>query len=56
MFTPNVPFGGYKLSGFGKDLGEEALNGYLQSKVIIVKQSEDTLGFWFDLHLYLFIY
>lgn len=29
-----APFGGFKQSGFGKDLGEEALNEYLQTKTI----------------------
>jgi acyl-CoA reductase-like NAD-dependent aldehyde dehydrogenase len=26
-----APFGGFKQSGFGKDLGQEALNEYLQT-------------------------
>ncbi|XP_069994485.1 cytosolic 10-formyltetrahydrofolate dehydrogenase isoform X1 [Penaeus vannamei] len=29
-----APFGGFKQSGFGKDLGEEALNEYLKTKTI----------------------
>nr|CDJ97375.1 Formyl transferase and Aldehyde dehydrogenase domain containing protein [Haemonchus contortus] len=29
-----APFGGFKQSGFGKDLGAEALNEYLQTKTI----------------------
>ncbi|KAK6748202.1 hypothetical protein RB195_001056 [Necator americanus] len=29
-----APFGGFKQSGFGKDLGQEALNEYLQTKTI----------------------
>ena len=31
-----APFGGFKQSGFGKDLGEEALNEYLKTKSIII--------------------
>lgn len=31
------PFGGFKQSGFGKDLGEEALNEYLQTKAVTVE-------------------
>lgn len=27
-------FGGFKQSGYGKDLGEEALNEYLRTKVV----------------------
>ena len=29
-----APFGGFKESGFGKDLGKEALNEYLKTKTI----------------------
>jgi acyl-CoA reductase-like NAD-dependent aldehyde dehydrogenase len=34
MFDVAVPFGGRKHSGFGKELGEEALEPYLQSKSV----------------------
>ncbi|VDL70409.1 unnamed protein product [Nippostrongylus brasiliensis] len=32
-----APFGGFKQSGFGKDLGAEALNEYLQTKTITLE-------------------
>lgn len=32
-----APFGGFKQSGFGKDLGQEALNEYLITKTITVE-------------------
>lgn len=32
-----APFGGFKQSGFGKDLGEEALNEYLKTKCVTVE-------------------
>uniref|UniRef100_A0A914D700 10-formyltetrahydrofolate dehydrogenase n=1 Tax=Acrobeloides nanus TaxID=290746 RepID=A0A914D700_9BILA len=32
-----APFGGVKQSGFGKDLGEEALNEYLQTKTVTME-------------------
>lgn len=32
-----VPFGGFKMSGFGKDLGQEALNEYLKTKTVTVE-------------------
>lgn len=32
-----APFGGFKQSGYGKDLGEEALNEYLKTKVVTVE-------------------
>lgn len=31
------PFGGFKQSGFGKDLGEEALNEYLRTKAVTIE-------------------
>jgi acyl-CoA reductase-like NAD-dependent aldehyde dehydrogenase len=32
-----APFGGCKQSGFGKDLGAEALNEYLHTKTITIE-------------------
>lgn len=32
-----APFGGFKQSGFGKDLGEEALNEYLKTKCVTLE-------------------
>ncbi|KAH9525845.1 Cytosolic 10-formyltetrahydrofolate dehydrogenase [Bulinus truncatus] len=32
-----APFGGFKQSGFGKDLGEEALNEYLKTKAVTLE-------------------
>ncbi|XP_035908505.1 cytosolic 10-formyltetrahydrofolate dehydrogenase [Anopheles stephensi] len=32
-----APFGGFKQSGFGKDLGKEALNEYLKTKCVTVE-------------------
>uniref|UniRef100_A0A4W2IBF8 10-formyltetrahydrofolate dehydrogenase n=1 Tax=Bos indicus x Bos taurus TaxID=30522 RepID=A0A4W2IBF8_BOBOX len=32
-----APFGGFKQSGFGKDLGEEALNEYLKTKTVTLE-------------------
>ena len=32
-----LPFGGYKKSGFGREKGLEALNSYLQTKNVCVK-------------------
>jgi aldehyde dehydrogenase (NAD+) len=36
---PAVPFGGYKMSGFGRDLGRECLDGFLQTKAIWIDLS-----------------
>ncbi|KAM4021993.1 cytosolic 10-formyltetrahydrofolate dehydrogenase isoform 1-T4 [Anomaloglossus baeobatrachus] len=32
-----APFGGFKQSGFGKDLGEDALNEYLKTKAVTIE-------------------
>lgn len=33
----NAPFGGYKESGFGRELGEEGLSAYLETKAVSIK-------------------
>jgi phenylacetaldehyde dehydrogenase len=38
-FDPAVPYGGFRLSGFGKELGREALDSYLQTKTVWVDLS-----------------
>jgi len=43
VFDCNTPFGGFKNSGIGRELGEPALKNYLENKTIIVKRSADTL-------------
>lgn len=32
-----APFGGFKQSGFGKDLGKEAVNEYLKTKCVTIE-------------------
>ena len=34
---PSTPFGGFKESGIGRELGEKSLDGYLESKTVIIK-------------------
>ncbi|NMI00544.1 aldehyde dehydrogenase family protein [Pseudonocardia acidicola] len=36
MLDPAAPFGGYKASGYGRDLGEESLIGFTQTKSVWV--------------------
>ncbi|MDW3212700.1 MAG: aldehyde dehydrogenase family protein [Ilumatobacteraceae bacterium] len=36
MFDVAAPYGGYKMSGYGRELGEESLDAYLQSKTVWV--------------------
>ncbi len=31
---PETPYGGFKQSGFGKELGKDGLNMYLESKTV----------------------
>lgn len=38
VFGSNLPFGGYKDSGIGRELGEEGLNNYLETKTVIVRK------------------
>lgn len=35
--SPQAPFGGYKQSGFGRELGEDGLEPYLETKAITIK-------------------
>jgi phenylacetaldehyde dehydrogenase len=39
MFDAAIPYGGFKLSGYGKELGREALEQYLQTKTVWVDLS-----------------
>ncbi len=39
----NAPFGGYKESGFGRELGEEGLNLYLETKTVSVTLPKNKL-------------
>ena len=36
FYDPAAPFGGYKFSGFGRDLGREALDNYTETKTVWV--------------------
>jgi acyl-CoA reductase-like NAD-dependent aldehyde dehydrogenase len=34
LYDPSLPFGGFKQSGFGRDLGFEAIDAYLETKSV----------------------
>ena len=34
IFDAALPFGGYKQSGWGREMGHDALNNYLETKAI----------------------
>ena len=37
---PSTPFGGYKESGIGRELGQKSLDGYLETKCVLIKTVE----------------
>jgi acyl-CoA reductase-like NAD-dependent aldehyde dehydrogenase len=39
--APQSPFGGYKQSGIGRQNGQEAIRGYLQTKSVWVELSDE---------------
>lgn len=42
VVTPNMPFGGFGMSGIGRENGAEAVNEYLQSKSVLVELTGGT--------------
>jgi acyl-CoA reductase-like NAD-dependent aldehyde dehydrogenase len=50
MFYNEVPFGGFKQSGFGKELGKEGFLEYTRLKTIIVDNTKDSkplVNYWY---------
>jgi aldehyde dehydrogenase (NAD+) len=43
VFDANTPFGGFKDSGVGRELGEYGLKNYLETKTVIMKRPDDSL-------------
>ena len=42
-FDSTTPFGGFKDSGLGRELGEHGLRNYLETKTVIIKRPDDSL-------------
>lgn len=38
-----APFGGFKDSGIGRELGEAGVRAYLESKTVIIKRPDDSM-------------
>ena len=50
MFYNQLPYGGFKQSGFGKELGEAGFLEYTRLKNIIVDQAKDgkpLVNYWY---------
>jgi len=43
VFDSITPFGGYKDSGIGRELGQAGLENYMESKTVITKIPDDAL-------------
>ena len=43
MLQTTTPFGGFKDSGIGRELGPDALDNYLDTKTVIIKRPDDSL-------------
>jgi acyl-CoA reductase-like NAD-dependent aldehyde dehydrogenase len=43
---PGIPFGGYKQSGFGRELGLETLDLYLETKSVLVSTGSKPFNPW----------
>ena len=43
VFDANTPFGGFKDSGVGRELGEAGLKNYLETKTVIMKRPDDSM-------------
>jgi len=42
-FDSTSPFGGFKDSGLGRELGEAGLRNYLETKTVVIKRPDDSL-------------
>ena len=43
MVNASTPFGGFKNSGLGREMGFDGLKAYTEQKTVIIKRNEDSL-------------
>ncbi len=46
LLSPTLPFGGYKQSGLGRELGPHALDAYLETKTVIADLNDEPFSFF----------
>jgi aldehyde dehydrogenase (NAD+) len=44
MLHHQLPFGGYKESGIGRELGEQAIDNYVQTKTVSIRLADALFG------------
>jgi len=42
-----LPFGGWKLSGLGRELGRQGLDAFRQSKMVVIDAKPAVQGWWY---------
>ena len=43
IFAPNLPFGGYKNSGMGRENGPQGMDNYLETKTVVMSRPDGSL-------------
>ncbi|MFC4767415.1 aldehyde dehydrogenase family protein [Effusibacillus consociatus] len=46
VLTPTAPFGGFKQSGLGRELGSQALDAYLETKSVVIDVNESPMTYF----------
>ncbi len=42
VFQANLPFGGFKDSGIGRELGYEGIKNYIENKTVVIKRPDNS--------------
>lgn len=46
VLTPTAPFGGFKMSGLGRELGASGINEYLEEKTVIIDLNDQPMTYF----------